>query len=100
MKEYTLMASLSVVAIIFADHFSRIRLLRRKEFYVLLAVIFLFKLAVNGYLTRNIVKYNPEFFLGIRVLSIPIEDFLFGFSMITLTLIFWERYKKQLNIYK
>ena len=98
MKEYTLLSIVSVILAIFIDRISRVKLLIKKEYYVFLLIIFLFKLLVNGYLTgQYIVKYNPLFFLGIRVGSIPIEDFLFGFSMVTLTIIFFEYFKNKFS---
>ena len=98
MKEYTLLAGISVLATIITDRISNIRVLERGQFYVFLLIIFIFKLLVNGYLTgKNIVMYNPRFFLGIRLGSIPVEDFLFGFSMITLTIIFWEYFKREFS---
>jgi len=96
MKEYTILASISVLVTLVLDRVTGIRILKRKEFYVFLFIIFLFKLLVNGFLTgKNIVMYNPAYFLGIRLTSIPLEDFLFGFSMVTLTIIFWELFKKR-----
>lgn len=96
MKEYTLLAAASAVITVFIDGATKVRLLRRREFYIFLAVIFLFKLLVNGYLTgAGIVLYQPRFFLGLRLGSIPLEDFLFGFSMVTGTLICWEYFKKR-----
>jgi len=94
MKEYTILAVISVFVTLFLDTFIGTRVLRRKEFYVFFLVILLFKFVVNGYLTgTNIVMYNSRFFLGIRLTTIPLEDFLFGFSMVTLTIIFWEYFK-------
>lgn len=96
MKEYTVLAALSVLVTILLDRISGIRVLRRSEFYVFLLIIFIFKMIVNGYLTgSNIVIYNPDFFLGFRIGSIPAEDFLFGFSMVTQTIIFWEYFLKR-----
>lgn len=95
MKEYTVLASISVLVTCLADAQSGVRLLKRPLYYLFLLVIACFKLAVNGYLTSSgIVLYNPEFFSQIRVTSIPLEDFLFGFSMVTMTIIFWERLKR------
>jgi lycopene cyclase domain-containing protein len=95
MKEYTLLAVISVLATLLLDMKSGIRLLIRGEYYVFFLLILIFKGMVNGYLTfQNIVIYNSQFFMGIRVGSIPLEDFLFGFSMVTMTIIFWERFKK------
>jgi len=96
MKEYTLLAILSVFLIVTADQWLGIRILKRREFLLFISVILFFKLFVNGFLTgTNIVMYDPKFFLGLRIGSIPIEDFLFGFSMVTLTIIFWEKLKKE-----
>lgn len=96
MKEYTILAVLSVFFALVLDIKLKVRVLTRKEYYVFLLVILLFKFLVNGYLTgKYIVMYNPSFFLGLRIGSIPLEDFLFGFSMVTLTIIFWEYFKRR-----
>ncbi|MBU1869114.1 MAG: lycopene cyclase domain-containing protein [Candidatus Omnitrophica bacterium] len=96
MKEYTLLGIISVIATVIIDRVTGVRILERKQFYFFLVMILFFKLLVNGFLTgTNIVIYDARFFLGFRVTSIPIEDFLFGFSMVTLTLIFWERLKRE-----
>ena len=96
MKEYTICAAAAVVMTIIVDAASGVQLLRRAEFYLFLCVIFLFKLLVNGYLTgAGIVLYRAQFFLGVRIGSIPVEDFLFGFSMVTLTIVFWEYFKRK-----
>ena len=44
-------------------------------------------LAVNGILTGTglespIVNYNPKDFIGFRILTIPIEDTVYGYEMI------------------
>ena len=96
MKEYTLIAALSVVLVVLIDKFSGIYILRQKLFYLFLVVILGFKFLVNGYLTASgIVMYDRRFFLGVRALTIPLEDFLFGFSMVTLGIILWEFFKKR-----
>ena len=95
MKEYTFLSVLSVIMTLMMCRKSPARLLGRREFYLFMLVIFFFKLLVNGYLTgTRIVIYNPAFFLNVRIGSIPVEDFLFGFSMVTLTILFWERFKR------
>ncbi|KPK97636.1 MAG: hypothetical protein AMJ95_08125 [Omnitrophica WOR_2 bacterium SM23_72] len=96
MKEYTILASISVLVTLLLDEVTGIRILKRKEFYVFLFIIFLFKFLVNGFLTgKNIVMYHPAYFLGLKLTSIPLEDFLFGFSMVTMTIIFWEVFKER-----
>lgn len=95
MKEYTILAMASVLLTFFLDRFTKINLLKKREFFLFLVIILIFKLIVNGFLTgKGIVMYNPSFFLGTRIGSIPWEDFLFGFSMVTMSIIFWELFKK------
>jgi lycopene cyclase domain-containing protein len=90
-KEYTIASLVSVCVVLALDRIMKTGLMRRAEFWVFIAVMFGFKLIFNGYLTwRPIVLYGERFFLNIRLWTIPIEDFLFGFSMISLTIILWE----------
>jgi len=94
MKEYTVLALISVFITLLIDRLTGVRILRRREFYIFILVIIFFKFLVNGYLTgERIIIYNPKMYLGYRIGSIPLEDFLFGFSMVTLTLVFWEYFK-------
>ncbi len=56
-------------------------------------------LAVNGILTGTgldspIVNYNPEDFIGFRILTIPIEDTVYGYEMILWNLFFFHKFKK------
>jgi len=96
MKEYTLLAILSVIGVFLLGEKVKTGIFKRKLFWLFLSVIVFFKLLVNGYLTgTNIVIYNPKFFMGIRFGSIPLEDFLFGFSMVSLTIVLWENFKKK-----
>ncbi len=61
-----------------------------------MAIMIFFKVTSNGYLTgRPIVLYNPEYFLGIRLGTIPVEDFLYGFGLITITLVLWEYFVRK-----
>ena len=95
MKEYTILAFLSVATIFAIDTLTGIRLFKKGLFWLFISIIAVFKLIVNGYLTGSeIVIYNPKFFLGLRIGSIPVEDFLFGFSMVSLSIICWEYFKK------
>lgn len=57
-------------------------------------------LSVNGILTGTgldspIVNYNPEHFLGIRILTIPIEDTVYGYEMILLNIFLFQKFKKK-----
>jgi lycopene cyclase domain-containing protein len=68
----------------------RTRLVTRAVFWATYPIVFVFQLLSNGILTgRGIVLYNPRDILGVRLVHAPIEDLLFGFAMILLTLSLW-----------
>jgi lycopene cyclase domain-containing protein len=95
-KEYTILAVISVLLTLLLDKKSGIGILKRRESYPFFIIILFFMFLVNGYLTfQYIVIYDPRFFLNVRIGSIPLEDFLFGFSMVTMTIIFWEYFKRK-----
>ncbi|MGA9115164.1 MAG: lycopene cyclase domain-containing protein [Bacteroidota bacterium] len=95
MKEYTLLSLASACVVALLDRALGTRVLGRPLYWKFLGVMAGFKLLTNGYLTwRPIVIYGEEFHLGVRVLTIPVEDFAFGFSLISLSIILWERLKR------
>lgn len=54
--------------------------------------IFLFTLIFNYYLTaRPVVIYNSDYLLGIKLITIPIEDFIYSFSLFNLLLYFFHK---------
>ena len=72
----------------------RVQIITRGIFWLSYGLIFPFQLLTNRWLTSNhIVIYSPEQIIGVRLAGAPIEDLLFGFSMILLTLSFWEFYR-------
>lgn len=93
--EYTLWSGLSVALMAGYDLLRGERLLRRPLFWIFLSVMYAFMLPMNGWLTwRPIVIYGNGMYLGIRLGTIPVEDFLFGFSLMLLTLTVWERARR------
>jgi lycopene cyclase domain-containing protein len=68
----------------------RTRLLRRRAFWTSYAIIVSFQLITNGWLTgRRIVTYDDDAILGVRVMWAPVEDLLFGFSLVVQALAWW-----------
>ena len=66
------------------------RLLGRAVFWATYPLVLIFQLLSNGILTgRNIVMYDPSAILGWRIAHAPVEDLLFGFAMVLLTLDLW-----------
>lgn len=88
----TLLTMLAVVLI--EVLWLRTGVFRSAQYWVAMAIMFAFQVPVDGWLTKlsdPIVIYNPETTLGVRFpWDIPIEDFGFGFAMLTLTIIVWK----------
>jgi lycopene cyclase domain-containing protein len=88
---YTLAACLGALAALTVDLvILRTRLVLRRLWWTSYAIVVGFQLLTNGVLTgRRIVTYNPDAILGVRVAFAPVEDLLFGFAMVLLTLSVW-----------
>jgi lycopene cyclase domain-containing protein len=66
-------------------------MITRGIFWITYALILPFQLLTNWWLTsKNIVMYSSDQIIGRRLAGAPIEDLLFGFSMIVLSLALWE----------
>ena len=88
---YTALALLGVlVAVVLDLAVLRTGVLRRKLFWTAYAIVLFFQLLTNGWLTgRGIVTYDDEVILGPRLAYAPLEDLLFGFSLVVQTLAWW-----------
>jgi lycopene cyclase domain-containing protein len=88
---YTALALTGVVAAVLLDVVVlRTRVLTRRVFWVSYAIVVFFQLLTNGWLTgRDIVTYAESETLGLRVAFAPVEDLLFGFSMVVQTIAWW-----------
>ena len=88
---YTQLAVLGVVAAVLVDAvLLRTWLLRRRTYWTAYAIVLLFQLLTNGVFTGlDIVRYDPAAILGWRIAFAPVEDLLFGYAMVLLTLSTW-----------
>jgi lycopene cyclase domain-containing protein len=88
---YTLAALLGVAGALIVDlAVLRTRLVSRAVFWATYPIIITFQLLSNGILTgRHIVIYAPDAIIGWRLAYAPVEDLLFGFAMVLLTLSLW-----------
>lgn len=95
--EYTVLAVLSAVVTVLLERRLRTGLFRSTQYWTALGIVLFFMVLVDGWLTKlsaPIVVYNPDHHSGLRLpWDIPVEDYLFGFSMITLSIILWQRAK-------
>jgi lycopene cyclase domain-containing protein len=88
---YTALAATGVVVVVLLDLLVvRTRLLTTRVFWLSYVIVVAFQLLVNGVLTGfDIVVYDPDTILGVRIAFAPVEDLLFGFAMTVTTLMAW-----------
>ena len=96
MPEDTVAAVVSVVVVVAIELlWLRTGIFSTARCWLSMAIVLGFQVPVDGWLTKlsdPIVIYYPEQFSGIRFpFDIPIEDYGFGFAMVTLTLLVWHR---------
>ncbi len=86
----------AILVAVFIDLFIlKTQMLTRGIFWISYALILPFQLLTNWWLTsKNIVMYSSADIIGRRVAGAPMEDLLFGFSMILMTLALWDYFKK------
>ncbi len=89
---YTQITVYALIITIFFDMFvTRNSLLSTLRFWISYSIILPFQLMTNWWLTsREIVTYNPESVMGLRVAGAPFEDLIFGFAMILAVMSMWE----------
>ena len=77
----------------------RTGLFRRPAYWLSMLIVIGFQILVDGWLTKlsaPIVVYNNRQTIGIRFpLDIPIEDYFFGFALVTAVLLLWERQRER-----
>ena len=89
---YTQISILAVLIAVTLDLFViKTVLLKRAAFWTSYAIILPFQFLTNWWLTsRNIVMYDPDSIIGIRIASAPLEDLLFGFALVLSVMGMWE----------
>ncbi|CAB4660586.1 unannotated protein [freshwater metagenome] len=102
---YTELGVFAVFAVVLIDLFGfRTKLVTKKVFWVSYSIIVVFQLITNGVLTGfRIVRYSGDAIIGSttpvtgpppfigdgRLIFAPVEDLLFGFALVLLTLVMW-----------
>lgn len=95
MPEYTVLTLIGMVAVVLAELlWARTGIFRSLQYWLAMLIVFGFQVLVDGWLTKlsaPIVLYDRAEFSGVRFpWDIPIEDFGFGFAMVTLTIVLWK----------
>ena len=90
-KEYTGLVLIAMGGVGALDLLLGQSLFARGRTYMFLGTVTLQTLIFNGYLTaRPVVLYGESYQLGFRILSIPIEDFFYGFSYLLFCVLLFE----------
>ena len=77
-------------SILFDLYIIKSRLLTRAVFWTSYAIIVFFQLITNWWLTsREIVMYDPDAIIGLRIASAPVEDLFFGFALVLSVMSLW-----------
>ena len=95
MWQYTLLAIAGVGLIVLLEaRVLHTGLLKTRAYWIAIAICYAFMIAVNGWLTKltaPIVLYDPDAATGWRFpWDIPVEDYLFGFALLTLAMLLWD----------
>ena len=74
------------------DTLLRTHLLLEPKTYLYLAIVAVLILVFNGYLTaRPVVLYGEAYQSGYRMLTIPVEDFGYGFTLVLFNAMLYEK---------
>lgn len=97
---YTVAAAAAPVAVVALELLVlRTGLFRQGRYWIAVAMLLGFQVLFGGWLTKpqaTVVHYTDAPTIGVRApLWFPVEDFGFGFAMITFTLLAWRWYGRQ-----
>ena len=106
---YTLFCVIALGLTLGLERVLRTGVLRDRRFWIAMAIVGLFQILVDGWLTcRPIVTYAEEQFSSVRLGcppwrlfaggGMPLEDALFGFAMITQALMWWVWWGRRLGV--
>jgi len=87
----------AILFAVIADLFLlRTQIITRGIFWLTYGLILPFQLLTNWWLTsKNVVMYSSSQIIGRRFAGAPIEDLLFGFSLILMTLALWRYFAQR-----
>jgi len=94
--EYAFAAALGVLAVVALElRWMRTGVFRSRAYWISMGICLFFMVLSNGWLTKlsaPIVIYDAVMKSPWRFpWDIPVEDYLFGFTLLTLVIVLWER---------
>jgi lycopene cyclase domain-containing protein len=96
-RAYSVVYFSLMIFVLLISMFEKTGLLNR--FYVSFPVILIPFIIINGILTGSFIEgevvwYNSAEITGLRIITIPVEDFAYGFSLILINLLFMNYFRK------
>lgn len=90
--EYTGYALIALGVVALLDHALGVGLLLAPRALAYFGVVLLLTVVCNGYLTaRPVVLYGESYQLGVRLSTIPVEDFVYGLALVWGCTLFYQR---------
>lgn len=90
-KVYTKFVNCFYFFLIFLDLFFEVNLILRFNFLIFSLIVILLTLVFNFYLTKKpVVIYNKNYLSNLKILTIPLEDFLYGINLTYLLVLITE----------
>jgi len=98
-RSYTLVYFTLMIIVLLLSALRKDRLLNR--FYISFLVILIPFILINGILTGTLIEgevgwYDPDEITGLRLITIPVEDFAYGFSLILINLMLMSLFKRKI----
>ena len=91
-KQYTGLVLFCFGLVALVDTLLGVDLLLRPKTYLYLAIVSVLILVFNGYLTaRPVVLYGEAYQSGYRILTIPLEDIGYGFTLMLFNTMLYEK---------
>ena len=95
-QDYTILSLLSCALFFFVANKFYPSILKSRLFWFYIILSFVAFMIFNYLLTSTIIVfYNPEAIWGIRITTIPLEDFFYNFSMLSFYLMFYLYFKNK-----
>jgi lycopene cyclase domain-containing protein len=97
---YTLIYSVLIILILLAALVSKINVLNTffLSFLIILVPFFMVNAILTGtFIDGEVVWYNNSEILGIRLLTVPVEDIGYAFSLILMNLLLMENFRKRIE---
>jgi lycopene cyclase domain-containing protein len=97
---YPLLSVVAATAVVLTERlWLRTGLFRDRAYWIALVIVFAFMIPVDGWMSKTsdpIVIYDPGVLSGLRFpWDIPVEEFVYAFALLTLTMLLWERARQR-----